>query len=371
MKKFFLLAATAFCFLNADAQTTPKWINNVKLSGYGITQYQYTSRKDAKANSFNLRMARISLDGKVLNDWYWKAQIQFNGNTSTLGASPRVVDLFAEWQKYDFFRVKVGQFKNPFTFENPMHPITQGFMGYSQVVTKLAGFNDRTGQQPSNGRDIGLQFQGDFLKNNSGRNLLHYQIGVFNGQGINIKDVDQQKNIIGGIWVMPVKGLRLGWFGWRGSYARKGTWTENDKQVKGLRKLQQRRYAFSAEYVANDWTFRSEYIHSTGYGFEKTMTNTNDATATNCNLSKNGDQAQGVYALMIAPVIKNKLYAKARYDMYQPSKGAEKQCTQYEIGLNYKFNKNIQLTTEYAYIHDKALPEPNYSVIDAQLSFQF
>lgn len=74
---------------------------------------------------------------------------------------------------------------------------------------------------------------------------------------------------------------------------------------------------------------------------------------------------------MIAPVIKNKLYAKARYDMYQPSKGAEKQCTQYEIGLNYKFNKNIQLTTEYAYIHNKALSEPNYSVIDAQLSFQF
>lgn len=138
-------------------------------------------------------MARISLDGKVLNDWYWKAQIQFNGNTSTLGASPRVVDLFAEWQKYDFFRVKVGQFKNPFTFENPMHPVKQGFMGYAQVVTKLAGFNDRAGAHPSNGRDIGVQFQGDFLKNSKGRNLLHYQIGVFNGQGINMKDVDQQK----------------------------------------------------------------------------------------------------------------------------------------------------------------------------------
>ena len=27
----------------------------------------------------------------------------------------------------------------------------------------------------------------------------------------------------------------------------------------GVRKLQQRRYAVSAEYIVNDWTFRSEY----------------------------------------------------------------------------------------------------------------
>ena len=34
--------------------------------------------------------------------FYWKTQIQFNGNTSTLGSSPRMVDLFAEWQKYEY-----------------------------------------------------------------------------------------------------------------------------------------------------------------------------------------------------------------------------------------------------------------------------
>ena len=350
---------------------TPKWINNVKLSGFGMTQYQYNGNEAAKANSFNIRIARMALEGRILDDWYWKMQVQLNGNTSTLGTSPRIVDIFAEWQKYDFFRVKVGQFKNPFTYENPMHPITQGFMGYSQVIDKLAGFNDRAGTHSSNGRDIGIQVQGDFLKNADGRNLIHYQVAVMDGQGINVKDADQQKNIIGGLWLMPVKGMRIGWFGWRGSYARKGSWTEGGVSYSGVRRLQQRRYAVSAEYCVDDWTFRSEYVHSTGYAFAKKLNNTNDAAATDCNLSSNGDKAQGVYAVVIAPIVRKKLYAKARYDMYQPSEGASKQRTQYEAGLNYNLCKNLVLAGEYAYIHDRALVKPNYSIVDMQLSFRF
>lgn len=378
MRKTIILAALMFSSIISYAQGQ-KWINNVKLSGFGIVQYQYNgmhNSKTSKSNSFNLRLGRVSLDGRILDDWYWKAQLQVNGNTSTLGASPRVVDLFAEWQKYDYFRVKLGQFKNPFTFDNPIHPIDQGFMSVAQSVLKLASFSDRAGAHPSNGRDIGIQVQGDFLKNNAGRNLVHYQVGVFNGQGINTKDVDQQKNIIGGVWVMPVNGLRLGWFGWTGSYARKGTWTDNAGIVQsGVRKLQQRRYAFSAEYKANDWTLRSEYIHSTGYAFAKSLSNTDDAAAKDCNLSADGNKAQGVYALVIAPIIPNKLHAKARYDMYQPSDGAQKQRTQYDIGLDYEFTKNLALSGIYSYVHDRSQhalqANSNYSMFDVELSFRF
>ncbi|MBF1628910.1 porin [Prevotella sp.] len=378
MRKTIILAALMFSSIISYAQGQ-KWINNVKLSGFGIVQYQYNgmhNSKTSKSNSFNLRLARVSLDGRILDDWYWKAQLQVNGNTSTLGASPRVVDLFAEWQKYDYFRVKLGQFKNPFTFDNPIHPIDQGFMSVAQSVLKLASFSDRAGAHPSNGRDIGIQVQGDFLKNNAGRNLVHYQVGVFNGQGINTKDVDQQKNIIGGVWVMPVNGLRLGWFGWTGSYARKGTWTDNAGIAQsGVRKLQQRRYAFSAEYKANDWTLRSEYIHSTGYAFAKSLSNTDDAAAKDCNLSADGNKAQGVYALVIAPIIPNKLHAKARYDMYQSSDGAQKQRTQYDIGLDYEFTKNLALSGIYSYVHDRSQralqANPNYSMLDVELSFRF
>ncbi len=358
----------------------PAWLSNVKLSGYALTQYQYSGLKGAESNSFNIRMGRLALEGRIAGDFYWKTQLQFNGNTSTLGNSPRMVDLFAEWQKYEFFKVKIGQFKNPFTFENPMNPIDQGFMGYAQNVNKLAGFSDRAGGHASNGRDIGLQFQGDFLKNDNGRNLLHYQVGVFNGQGINTKDVDNQKNIIGGIWVMPVKGMRIGAFGWTGSYARKGTWTdEHDatytadiQEHSGVRKLSQNRYAFSFEHKANDWTVRSEYIHSTGMALSKSLNNTNDTNATDCNLNaKLGNKAQGVYGLVIAPLMSKKLYAKARYDMYENDGTMSSMKTQYEVGLNYNISKNFTILSEYAFVNDRNLSKHNYSMADVEVCFRF
>lgn len=369
----------------------PSWLSNVKLSGYGMIQYQYSGQKNAESNSFNIRMGRIALEGRIADDFYWKTQIQFNGNTSNLGSSPRMVDLFAEWQKYDYFKVKIGQFKNPFTFENPMHPIEQGFMGYSQNVSKLAGFSDRAGEHASNGRDIGLQLQGDFLKNANGRNLLHYQIGVFNGQGTNTKDVDNQKNVIGGVWVMPVSGMRIGAFGWTGSYARKGNWTETvadptsnvtpgaTKEIthtNEVRSLNQNRYAFSFEYKKDGWTVRSEYIHSTGKAFAKSITNFNDANAKDCNLNeKIGDKAQGVYGLVIAPLAQlpknSRIDVKARYDMYQPNGKNNMQKTQYEAGLNFHIGKRISILTEYALVNDKTLAKHNYSMADAEFCFRF
>lgn len=385
MKIIASLALAALALTSASAQeNTPKLsvLSDIKFSGYVMSQYQYTGQDSKESNSFNIRMVRMALEGRLMKDFYWKVQLQANGNTSDLGSSPRMVDAFAEWQKYEAFKIKAGQFKRPFTFENPMHPITQGFMGYSQNVSKLAGFSDRTGEHASNGRDIGVQIQGDLIKNAAGRNLLHYQVGVFNGQGTNHKDVDQRKDVIGGIWVSPVKGLRIGAFGWTGSSARKGTWDVTDanhnvvknedgsvKTRSGVRSLSKNRYAFSAEYAANDWTVRSEYIHSQGYGFTKTLTSGKE---TDCNVNyAAGDQADGFYALMIAPVISKKLYAKARYDLYRPRAEWGTSRTQYEIGANYWIGKSIMIGAEYARINDRSLAKPDYNMIDVEFDVKF
>lgn len=375
MKKVILTALVAVSLTTQAQEKKASWFNNVKLSGYGMTQYQYSSRENDKSNTFNLRMFRLALDGRIMDEFYWKAQVQLNGNTSTLGSSPRVVDLFAEWQRYSAFRVKIGQFKRPFTFENPIHPITQGFMSYSQNVLKLVGMSDRTGEHASNGRDLGVQIQGDFLPNAEGRNILHYQLGVFNGQGTNTKDVDQRKDVIGGIWVVPIKGLRLGVFGWEGSAARKGAWTdENGNSHSGVRSLPKHRYAISGEYLCNDWTFRSEYVHSTGKAFSTTINNFNDDNSKNCNLSKNGEKADGYYALVIAPVIQKKLHAKARYDVYRPKAEWATAKTYYEVGLDYEFHPNFQINLEYARVNDKsvsALTKHSYNMVDVEVDFKF
>ena len=338
-KSIIAFAALAFFAMTAKAQL--KWFESIKFSGYGMVQYQASDKKDAETNSFNLRLVRLALEGRVHKDFYWKAQMQINGNTydpDKLKTDIRLVDLFGEWQKFEFFRVKAGQFKRPFTFENPMHPITQGFMSYSQGVSQLSGFSDRTGEQGSNGRDIGVQIQGDFLKVGE-RNLLHYQVGVFNGEGINQKDKDNRKDIIGGLWVMPVDGLRIGAFGWTGSRAGVG---------------EKNRYAISGEYAKNDWTFRSEYIHSQGYGKDVSF----------------GDKADALYALCIAPIIKKKLHVKARYDVYRESKQWTTSKAFYEIGADYSFTKNLQLNLEYARVVERK-GDYNYNLVDVELDFRF
>ena len=360
-----ILTLLLFClssFSAASAKEKTEVFSKPKFSGYAIGQYQYSSQHGAESNSFNLRMIRMSLSGRILGDFAYLLQGQVNGNTSTLGESPRMVDVYIEWQKLPFLKIKAGQFKRPFTFENPMNPIDQGFMGYSQNVSKLAGFNDRVGEHSSNGRDIGVQVQGDLIKTASGRPLFHYQVGVFNGQGINTKDVDNRKDVIGGAWVMPVEGLRIGAFGWTGSYARKG--------ADGVKSLSKNRYAISGEYVFDDWTFRSEYIHSTGYGFKTVYNQSTDAKADEVNTAA-GNKSDGFYALAIAPVIKEKLHVKARYDLYRPQADWNTSKTYYEVGVDYMFAKNLQINLEYAFVNDRSLDRHNYSMIDTQLSFRF
>lgn len=343
MKKVLLAALMMGAALGAQAQS--EWFKNVKFSGYGMVQYQASDKDGAESNAFNLRLVRMALEGRAHEDFYWKVQMQINGNTYDPDKSStdiRLVDLFGEWQKYEFFKVKAGQFKRPFTFENPMHPITQGFMSYSQNVSKLAGFSDRCGGNASNGRDIGVQIQGDFLKNAEGRNLLHYQVGAFNGEGINQKDKDNRKDIIGGMWVMPVKGMRIGAFGWTGSRAGVG---------------EKNRYALSGEYTQNDWTFRTEYIHSQGWNEKHTS-----------------DKADGIYALCIAPIQKNKMHVKARYDLYREAKEWGQSKTMYEVGADYMFTKNLQINLEYARVNDRTIANSdkhNYNMVDVELDFRF
>lgn len=335
--RFLSVLAMSVVSLYAVAQES-KWYDNMKLSGYGMVQFQAQDKERSEQNSFNLRLVRVALDGRAANDFAYKVQMQINGNTSETSSAIRLVDLWGEWQRLRFFQVKAGQFKRPFTFENPMHPITQGFMSYSQNVSKLAGFSDRTGEQASNGRDIGLQAQGDLLFV-GGRPLFHYQVGVFNGEGINVKDKNNRKDIIGGAWIMPFKGMRIGAFGWKGY--REGI---GDKH----------RYALSAEYSRNDFTLRTEYIHSQGKGAD----------------ASKGDKADGIYALTIVPIVKNKLHVKGRYDLYRDKKDWASSKTFYELGADYLFTKNLQLNVEYARVNER-VGHHNYNLVDVELDVRF
>ena len=372
MKNYFMLAFMALA-LTANAQeekkTTievPAWVKNIKFSGYGMLQYQGTDQEGAESNTFNLRLARVILDGKI-GDFDWRAQIQGTNVKGPGEPTVQLVDLYAEWRKYPEFKIRAGQFKRAFTYENPTHPITQGWRAYADVINNLSGFGDRTGEKSSGGRDIGLQVSGDLFPNAEGRRLLHYQIGVYNGEGLNSKDKDNKKDIIGGLWVMPIKGVRIGAFGWTGTKGElTGTFVPDGWYCKGfepetssnsvvIKSARKNRYCLSAEYDKDEYTFRAEYLHSQGWG-------------SNLDL---GDKADGWYAFGIVPVVKSKLHAKARYQCYRDNKEWNRAKTMYEVGLNYYFTKNLQINAEYARVNDRALVNHDYNFVDVELDFRF
>ena len=80
MKKVLFTMALLALAMNVSAQekTTievPQWVKNVKFSGYGMLQYQGQDPEGNHTNTFNLRLARFILDGKI-GDFDWRAQIQ-------------------------------------------------------------------------------------------------------------------------------------------------------------------------------------------------------------------------------------------------------------------------------------------------------
>ena len=376
MKKILILALAAIA-LTANAQEkSNKWYDNIKFSGYGMLQYQATDKysnkvvthddgtketvavKDAD-NTFNLRLARLILDGKI-SDFDWRIQIQGTNAKGPAEPTVQLVDIYAEWSKYKEARIRAGQFKRAFTFESPTHPITQGWYSYANVINTLSGYGDRTGEKASGGRDIGVQVQGDLFPNANGRRLFHYQLGVYNGEGINTKDKDERKDFIGGLWVMPMQGLRIGAFGWTGS---RGNMT--DPLTGNTISMKKNRYALSAEYDKDEFTFRAEYLHSQGWGADKVGSNTIDYAK--------GDKADGWYVFGIVPVIKSKLHAKARYQTYRDNKEWSRSKTMYEVGANYFFTKNVQLNMEYARVNDRtiACDRHNYNFFDVEFDFRF
>ncbi|MCM1311946.1 MAG: OprO/OprP family phosphate-selective porin [Bacteroides sp.] len=333
-------------------------VQNTTFGGYIIGKAsasdQDLSASTTSHTNFDLRLVRLYVDGKVM-DFQYKLQMEVNGvGSSATEKGPRIVDAWAEWQRYRFAKVKFGQFKRAFTFENPMNPWDIGFGAYSQLIDKLAGMNDRVGEHACNGRDLGVQVQGDFLPaKGDGHNLLHYQVGVYNGQGINHSDANNSKDIIGGISVLPLKNLEIGVFGWSGDYTKNGITVDRNRMACGLK-------------YEGKWSVRAEYAVSEGHKVSDYSVDEQGNTVVS-----GSDKADAWYIGVGAPVTdKLKLYAK--WDVYRDTKAWSSQKSIYALSANYYFCKNLKLQANYSYTRDKVtVADGRYNTFDMQLYVRF
>ncbi len=132
------------------------------LTGYGQFDYRGYQAGNHPPDTFLVRRARLSLEGKLDRYFDFKIEGDFADTTSTL-----LRDFYVNIHRIDEFQLRFGQFKEPFSQEELRSDISQDFVERS-LVNNLA---------PS--RSPGLMASGVIDKG-----VFEYQIGAFNGKGL-------------------------------------------------------------------------------------------------------------------------------------------------------------------------------------------
>ena len=315
----------------------------LQLSGYLQTGYDLLWDKDGtQTSSIHLRRARMTLQGDVYKgEKGAKASYRLQVD---LCKSPVILDLWVKYQPFNQFGVQIGQFKIPVSIENTDYAATRlEFISYAQTVQAMSrnGNTDMTGIN-SSGRDIGVQFAGGFIKKD-GFSLINYELGVFNGSGINVKDANKSKDIAARFTVQPLKKLKIAAYYLQGEAVITSLLNKYPTMGDGWNNLNYvtyNRYGGGFDF-SNDFLFaRSEVIAGDTGEFS----------------------SAGVYA-QVGYKLRDKFSVGVRYDYFDPNVNVEAMNqTNYTIALSYYPWKHIRLQAEYTlqqYAKQAAKPMTN------------
>ncbi|MBQ2852291.1 MAG: hypothetical protein IJE76_02750 [Bacteroidales bacterium] len=376
MRKKSLLLLVIMMFLGSlstiNAQEKKKLIGDyLSISGWMNIQYDYERQLQndnltlTELNTFNVRRARLDVKGNINPYLEFRLQGDF-------AVSPKMVDGFVKVKLAKYFNIQAGQFKIPFTFENPQSPLTLEGIEYAQVISKLSGYSDVCHVATySGGRDVGLMLYGDlfnFEREGKEIPILTYKLGVFNGNGMNKKDANLGKDIAGSIEICPgVQGLKLAASYYNGDYLLDNEFKINDTLTINHKDnfANRDRLTFGGKYENDRLTIRSEYIYgktdmaneegiyllesdgfylSAGYWF-------------NIKCKKSGNVQR------IRPV--------ARYDFFREDMTEiNTNSTYYMVGIDWWPYKNLRLLVNYT-LKDKVANENFGHLLQAQLSVKF
>ena len=285
-----------------------------QMTGYTQVRYQFR-QQEGKIDGFDIRRARLDFQGNA-NSW-------FSYRLLTDFATPKILlDAFGDIKLRDYLILTIGQARIPFSLENQIADRQLEIPDRSQVVEALvARSTDVIGNQ--NGRDIGLQARGSLLKYAS-RYLVEYQIGVFNGAGIDVVANNNNKDLSGRLIIHPSDQLSVGgsFYSGTGFY---GTLTPAN-HVRS-------RTGMELNYNYQRFFVRSEYI-----------------AGKDGAISRNGWYCETGYFL-----IPEQLQLILRYDTYDPNVKVSKDATgDYLVGGTYHFNSWSKIQAAFTLIKNEA-----------------
>ena len=300
-----------------------------KVSGYIQAGYDYLWNENGTTTStFHLRRARISLQGDIYKGAKG-AKASYRLQIDLCKELP-IMDLWVKYQPINQFGVQFGQFKVPVSIENTDYNATQlEFINYANTVQRLVRMSSSDLQGiNSSGRDIGAMLYGGFIKKD-GFSLINYEVGVFNGSGINTKDKNKSKDIVARLTIQPLQKLKIAAYYMGGetdasSLIEKYPTMVVDNSGVNTKYLDYNRYGGGFDFNNKHIFARSEYIGG----------------------QTGAMRSEGVYA-QVGYKFLNKCSVGVRFDYFDENKADDGNQMNYSVAASYHPWKHLRLQAEY------------------------
>ncbi len=337
-KDILLITILLLCSLRIVAENNiNKIVNTVKdrvtLTGYVQAGYEDISGDEGKSE-FLLRRAILTVNGQITSKWSASFQYSFVKEAEILNC----------YTQYDFFpefSVRLGQYLTPFTLDNQLSPSEIELIRTQSTGTKYLTGGDASdlaiGAQ--GGRDIGLMFLGSIFNKR-----VDYALSIQNGQGINTKDKNKQKDVAGKLdfHILP-------------------TWTISGSFIKGKGNA-------IANSIYNDITEGENYKRNrwsigTALNFNKFNVRTEYLQGKDKNT-----KSRGVYGLASYKLLP-KLDLIASVDYLNRNKDMRDKQILYIGGLQYWFYNKCRLAAQYTYQKEKLRDKTQ--ILQAQIQVLF
>lgn len=307
----------------------------ISLAGYAQVGYTYEDDGDKLSNTFDIKRVIFMARGKITDKWSCYFMYSF-ANTG------KILEAYTEYQFLPQLTARIGQFKTMYTIENPMSPCFVELINcYSQSVNYLAGIN---GSDPlygsTGGRDMGILIYGDLFDK-----LVNYNLALMNGQGINLKDKNNQKDIVGSLMVNPLKWLSVGGSFIKGKGCAVATSTLNPDIATG-ESYTRNRWSAGATIQTKPLSLRAEYL-----------------------AGKDGHvKSDGYYATASLHVLP-KFDIVASYDYLNKNKAMADKQSNYVAGVQWWFYPKCRIQAQYTYCNPDKGEHTN--LLQAQLQVRF
>jgi len=284
----------------------------VKLFGFFQPQYGYNFDGNDNENSFYFKRARIGALGRITNDFSYYFLLEASPFINSDG-NVKLLDAFITYKKYDWAKISVGSFKQPFGLE-----VTQACNNLTTIDRAIV-----SDQLVAPQRDMGLMVLGG-----SKKTQFRYALALMNGRGLYVKDNNAKKDIIGRASYKLFDWAQIGG-SFRYGYPNN---MDDDRTTYGLDVvLKHENFKLQGEYIYDE----GDYNRAAGGGCGTTPLEL-------------GDERHGAYGMLsyrtdfgLEPVVKYE-YFDADSDI--KSLGYQEMVT---IGANYFFNKNTRFQINY------------------------